>query len=296
MLDCWPSRIIKFGLYITAVVILLILPFKPLYQFNLLNKVGRNIKNTFRKLRTSFGRHGRPTEPGIRWIVNRFEETGSVEGRRPYQHARPARTRENVAAVSESVREGPTTSTRRRSQQLGISDTTLRRILHIDLHLHPYKIQLTQELKPADHQQRRVFVNWLLEREDGFSAKVLFSDEAHFHLNGYVNKQNCRFWGAENPHEFHEQPLHPEKVTVWCGLWAGGIVGPFFFEDAEEKAITVNGERYRGIITDFLWPQLDRIGADDLWFQQEGCNGSHSSSNDHLIAREISRPHNFKKF
>ena len=63
------------------------------------NENGLNIKTTFRKLRTSFGRHGRPTEPGIRWIVNRFEETGSVEGRRPYQHARPARTLDKVVAV-----------------------------------------------------------------------------------------------------------------------------------------------------------------------------------------------------
>ena len=30
--------------------------------------------------------------------------------------------------------------------------------------------------------------------------KIIFSDEAHFDLGGYVNKQNCRIWGTENPH------------------------------------------------------------------------------------------------
>ncbi|GFU14951.1 hypothetical protein TNCV_795261 [Trichonephila clavipes] len=50
------------------------------------------------------------------------------------------------------------------------------------------------------------------------------SDEAHFLLNGYVNKQNCRIWSEANPQVYVETPLHPEKLTVWCALWAGGIL------------------------------------------------------------------------
>ncbi|GFV40588.1 hypothetical protein TNCV_1635441 [Trichonephila clavipes] len=51
-----------------------------------------------------------------------------------------------------------------------------------------------------------------------------YSDEAHFWLNGYVNKQNCRIWSEANPQVYVETPLHPEKLTVWCALWAGGIL------------------------------------------------------------------------
>ncbi|GFW53337.1 hypothetical protein TNCV_4075581 [Trichonephila clavipes] len=50
------------------------------------------------------------------------------------------------------------------------------------------------------------------------------SDEAHFWLNGYVNKQNCRIWSEANPQVYVETPLHPEKLTVWCASWAGGIL------------------------------------------------------------------------
>ncbi|GFU78026.1 transposable element Tc3 transposase [Trichonephila clavipes] len=57
-----------------------------------------------------------------------------------------------------------------------------------------------------------------------FHKRILFSDEAHFWLNGYVNKQNCRIWSEANPHVYVETPLHPEKLTVWCALWAGGIL------------------------------------------------------------------------
>ncbi|GFT69621.1 hypothetical protein TNCV_1298411 [Trichonephila clavipes] len=57
-----------------------------------------------------------------------------------------------------------------------------------------------------------------------FHKRILFSDEAHFRLNGYVNKQNCRIWSEANPQVYVETPLHPEKLTVWCALWAGGII------------------------------------------------------------------------
>ncbi|GFT59324.1 uncharacterized protein TNCV_3892481 [Trichonephila clavipes] len=50
------------------------------------------------------------------------------------------------------------------------------------------------------------------------------NDEAHFWLNGYVNKQNCRIWSEANPQVYLETPLHPEKLTVWCTLWVGGII------------------------------------------------------------------------
>ncbi|GFW73722.1 uncharacterized protein TNCV_1541761 [Trichonephila clavipes] len=77
------------------------------------------------------------------------------------------------------------------------------------------------------------------------------NDEAHFWLNSYVNKQNCRIWSEANPQVYVETPLHPEKLTVWCALWAGGIIGPYFFKNDEGQIVTVNGDRYRAMITNF---------------------------------------------
>ncbi|GFV59510.1 hypothetical protein TNCV_4791281 [Trichonephila clavipes] len=57
-----------------------------------------------------------------------------------------------------------------------------------------------------------------------FHKRILFTDAAHFWLNGHVNKQNCRIWREANPQVYVETPLHPEKLTVWCALWAGGIL------------------------------------------------------------------------
>jgi hypothetical protein len=43
---------------------------------------------------------------------------------------------------------------------------------------------------------------------------TLFSDEAWFHLQGYINTQNNRYWSSENPHLTHDAPLHPVKAGV----------------------------------------------------------------------------------
>ncbi|GFY32189.1 hypothetical protein TNCV_3556971 [Trichonephila clavipes] len=78
-----------------------------------------------------------------------------------------------------------------------------------------------------DHQARRRFIEWAQNKINvvpDFHKRILFSDEVHFWLNGYVNKQNCRIWSEANPQVYVETPLHPEKLTVWCALWAGGIL------------------------------------------------------------------------
>ncbi|GFV75809.1 hypothetical protein TNCV_1757371 [Trichonephila clavipes] len=74
------------------------------------------------------------------------------------------------------------------------------------------------------HQARRRFVEWAQNEiavVPDFHKRILFSDEAHFWLNGYVNKQKFRIWSEANPQVYVETPLHPEKLTVWYALWAG---------------------------------------------------------------------------
>ncbi|GFV84092.1 uncharacterized protein TNCV_3037541 [Trichonephila clavipes] len=69
----------------------------------------------------------------------------------------------------------------------------------------------------------RRFIEWAQNEiavVPDFHKRILFIDEAHFWLNGYVNKQNCRIWSEANPQVYVETPLHPEKLTIWCALWA----------------------------------------------------------------------------
>ncbi|GFX94261.1 putative transposable element [Trichonephila clavipes] len=95
-----------------------------------------------------------------------------------------------------------------------------------------------------DHQARRRFVEWAQNEiavVPDFHKRILFSDEAHFWLNGYVNKQNCRIWSEANP------------------------------QVDEGHNVTVNGDRYRAIITNFLILELNNHDVQELWFQQDGA-------------------------
>jgi len=47
-------------------------------------------------------------------------------------------------------------------------------------------------------------------------------------------------------------PLYPQRVTVWCGLWSGGVIGTYFFENEVGATVTVNGLRYREMINDLV--------------------------------------------
>ncbi|GFV90787.1 transposase [Trichonephila clavipes] len=94
-------------------------------------------------------------------------------------------------------------------------------------------------------EQRFQIVQFYFKIMVDFHKRIFFSDEAHFWLNGYVNKQNCGIWSEANPQVYVETPLHPEKLTVWGALWTGGIIGPYFFKNDE--------------------------GHNQLWSQQDGA-------------------------
>lgn len=234
----------------------------------------RSFVATQRAFRAKYGRHNAPSELAIRRVVDKLESEFTLHDSKPPTRTRNARSEENIAAVAASVSENDNVSIPRRSQELGLSTMTTWRILRLDLGLHPYKMVLAQELKPTDHRLRREFADWALEsmeNDPDFHRKIIFSDEAHFWLNGFVNKQNCRYWCESNPQVVHESPLHPQRITVWCGLWYGGIIGPYFFKNDDGLAVTVNGNRYREMLTEFLFPEIDNIDGDDIMFQQDGA-------------------------
>ncbi|XP_046668647.1 uncharacterized protein LOC124359719 [Homalodisca vitripennis] len=173
-----------------------------------------------RHFRAQYRLHDLNQTPSVNIIkcwVRKFEATGSTMNPRPIGRHREVRSEQNIERVRDAVEDNPHRSVRKHAAALNIPRTSIQRILKQDLKLHPYKIQLVQALKETDYPLRLNYANKMLRSFRNFN-KIIFSDEAHFHVDGYVNKQNCRYWSAENPREKHQRCLHAPKVTVWAGM------------------------------------------------------------------------------
>jgi hypothetical protein len=107
-----------------------------------------------------------------------------------------------------------------------------------------------QELKPADHEKRICYCEWFTNFIQMKTVDILdvtsFTDEAWFHLSGYVNTQNTRLWSFENPYAVHEKPLHDQKLGVCVAISRQRIVGPLFSEE------TVNSKRHCSMLRYFI--------------------------------------------
>ena len=115
-----------------------------------------------------------------------------------------------------------------------------------------------------------------LQQDISFWDNTWFSDEAHFDLNGTVNKQNDRWWAAAPPDYKIGQVAHPQRLTVFAAIHATkGIVFCFM------KGI-IDTVKYIEALDDELFPKIMSRGlggADfDIWHQDgASCHISHQS-------------------
>ena len=159
---------------------------------------------TQRNYRRRYGK-APPSRPSLKAWYDKFMETGSVGDKQ--RCGRPKTADETVERIQEAYAHSPTKSIRMASRQLQVPRSTVHRILHKQLGMRAYKVQLLQKLEPNDKPRRKDFAFDMLTRmaEDGnFLERICFSDEAIFHVSGKINKHNVRIWGSENPHVTRE--------------------------------------------------------------------------------------------
>ena len=97
------------------------------------------------------------------------------------------------------------------------------------------KSKFAHELSKWDKVSRLQFRSKVLDIKNNsdIANTLLMYVKAHFLVSGYVNKQNCRYWAPNNPHELHQRPLHSAKMTLWCAVSSHGIIDLYFLENAD---------------------------------------------------------------
>lgn len=204
-------------------------------------------------------------------IFQKFKTTGSVENvfKQPHTKWKIHEHEENVLL---DVIEHQKTSIAAISERTGTVATTVRNILKRNK-FHPYKPKFINVLKEYDFDARFDFCTWIqgeIEENRSFSKSILFTDEATFSSNGVVSSQNCRWWSDVNPGFVIEcKDQYSFKTNVWCGIYNGRLIGPYFFRQ------NLNSERYLNFLENEITEVIDDISLEErvvLWFQQDGAS------------------------
>ncbi|GFX83757.1 transposable element tc3 transposase [Trichonephila clavipes] len=90
------------------------------------------------------------------------------------------------------------TSVRRVAEALDLLRSTVQKIMQNILRYYPYKIQFVQELLPHDFETRHLFLLQFLARlevDPEWPWNILWTDEAHFHLDGAGGPVTCSITG-----------------------------------------------------------------------------------------------------
>lgn len=209
-------------------------------------------------------------------IFNRFRTTGSVHAQR---RKRPASATEDFDIdVLAYVAVRPEASVREIASADGASPASVWRSLSRHSY-HPYHVCLHQELRPSDFQKRLDFCNWCLiqcDEDREFLNRVLWTDEAQFCRNSNVNLHNAHYWSDQNPHWLREHKHQVRwSVNVWCGIYNGCIVGPYFIDG------NLTGKKYtecvlKGVVSEFA-SELPLAALKKMWFQHDGAPPHFSS-------------------
>lgn len=224
----------------------------------------KSIISTKRRFAERYGRRNPPpSNKSIKKWFEKFKSTGTVEKAKVHQ---PSVL--DPQPILDHFIENPKTSIRRVANIFNVSYSSVQRIMKKQK-FHPYKIKIVQELTANDYAARMAFAEEMLDRlshSQNFLRYIIFSDEAHFHLHGGVNRHNCRYWSKNNPHWTAEKPLHSPRTTVWAAIWDGGIIGPIFFDT------NVNGENYLNLLQSHFWPAFSNLpNAENFFFMQDGA-------------------------
>ena len=107
---------------------------------------------------------------------------------------------------------------RHRAQELRLSLISTWRILRKDLDHFPYKIQLTQELKPNDYLQRQQFADWTLEEleiDPDFGKNNHLYRRSPFSVKWLRKQARLSHFGVSVTHKRFDSVLYTPKKSLF---------------------------------------------------------------------------------
>lgn len=235
----------------------------------------RNCLLATRLYRETYPDRRQPRKEALEKLMDRFSRTGKVEYEKT-ERTKSVYTEENELTVLLKVTENPHISQRIISNETDIKRWTVQNILSKNK-MHPYHIQLMQELNDQDYGNRVTFCEWAqqkIQQDRYFFNYVLFVDEATFHKNGNVNRHNFHYYATANQFFIRTHSQTRWSLNAWGGIVGNYVIGPYFFETR------VTGPVY----LDFLQNELPRLlynlpnfVKERMWYLHDGAPVHHTA-------------------
>lgn len=230
----------------------------------------KNCRDAARLYQERFPNRRAPSQCTFRKLETRMR-TGTFPNTRHEDRRRYVSIEDNIINVLAYVYVNPRISIRELADELGISRSSIHRILKNHKY-HPFKIHLVQALRPTDYDRRLQFIAEILVMSNDnprLLYQICWSDESRFHNNGVVNKHNAHYWSVDNPHWMQETNSQQMwGINVWCAVFNGSLIGPHFYEGH------LTGERYLQFLQNSLPDLLENIPLaqrQSMIWQQDGA-------------------------
>ncbi|CAK1585331.1 unnamed protein product [Parnassius mnemosyne] len=151
----------------------------------------------------------------------------------------------------------------------------------------PWKPHYCQEITPEECdlwvECGEIMLGWRGDRSELFD-NIVWTDEAIFHVRGFVNRHNCHYWAELDLKATAEKMKNRPKVTIWCGMTSSQVIGPFLLREI------MNGERYLNILENRVQSALltfDNIENMVFWKMELHHTLHQMSDSDWITASQV---------
>ncbi len=224
--------------------------------------------------------------------IKRYNEDSSVDDRSRSGRPRSVRTPAVIKAVKARIQRNPKRKQKLLALQMGLSRTTVKRVLNEDLGLRAYRRKTGHRLNARLMDLRLKRCRALLKRYAGKKYReILFSDEKIFTVEESYNKQNDKVYAHSSEEASNRIPRvqrghFPSSLMVWLGVSYWGLTEVHFCE----KGVKTNAVVYQNtVLTNLVEPVSHTMFNNRHWVFQQDSAPAHraKSTQDWLAAREI---------
>ena len=231
---------------------------------------------------------------GLNHLIRKIDIIGDIHRKPGSGRPRCARTDDVIDQVEDLVlsqEDAPQSSQRQITRHVGISLTSVNRIIKNDLQLKCHKKHRAHELTEANKKVRLDCCRKLLRRYPAATVNFIwFTDEKLFTVAAPSNAQNDRVYAPISVRKkniapsrlLRCRPTFSKSLMVSVGVSALGRTDLHFID----AGVKINGQYYREVLLmQKLLPDIKQF-SDYFTFQQDGAPAHRAHETVDLLKRE----------